>query len=124
MTGTGRSLNDAPNVPFLLQNISNLKFGDAVAAIITVDDGRYLVQLRDDKAGIFYPNHWGLFGGAVESGENPIDALRRELREELDLSPSSIRYFTRLDFDFTPVGYGHCYRIFLRFRSPESRWES
>lgn len=106
-------MSDVRTVPHLLQDISNLRFDNAVAAIITVDDGRYLVQLRDDKAGIFYPNHWGLFGGAVEPGEDPVDALSRELHEELDLKPASIRYFTRLDFDFTPVHYGHCYRIFF-----------
>lgn len=106
-------MNNAQTVPHLLQDISNLRFDNAVAAIIVIDDGRYLVQLRDDKAGIFYPNHYGLFGGAVEPGEDPVDALRRELHEELDLKPTSIRYFTRLDFDFTPVHYGHCYRIFF-----------
>src|SRR5262244_3716729 len=42
-----------------------LRGEDAVAAIITVEDGRYLMQLRDDKPRIFYPGHWGCFGGAV-----------------------------------------------------------
>lgn len=100
-------------VPNLLVGISGLRFDNAVAAILVVDDGRYLMQLRDDKPGIFYPGHWGLFGGAVEPGEDPVGALRRELNEELDFSPVEIRYFTRMDFDFDRFGAGHCYRMFF-----------
>ncbi len=38
--------------------------GDAVAALIVLDDGRYLMQLRDQKPGIFYPGHWGYSAAA------------------------------------------------------------
>lgn len=113
MTGIGRSLGKNDAVKNLLVGISGLRFDNAVAAIIVVDDGRYLMQLRDDKPGIFYPGHWGLFGGAVEPGEDPIGALRRELIEEIDLSPKNIQYFTRMDFDFDRFGVGHCYRMFF-----------
>jgi len=88
------------------------QFNDAVVAIIVLDDGRYLMQLRDDKPGIFYPNHWGLFGGAVDDGETPEEALRRELWEELELAPTSVTYFTRLDLDFSPLDGKTCYRRF------------
>ena len=33
-----------------------------------------------------FPNHYGLFGGAIEKGENSKTALRRELREEIGLN--------------------------------------
>ena len=62
-----------------------LRGEDAVAAIITVEDGRYLMQLRDDIPRIFYPGHWGCFGGAVGSGEDGLVALQRELAEELEM---------------------------------------
>lgn len=58
---------------------------DAAAAFITVGDDGYLMQLRDDKPGIFCPGQWGLFGGAQEPGEGPAEALARELGEELHL---------------------------------------
>lgn len=91
-------------------------FRDAAVAIIMLDDGRYLMQLRDDKPGIFYPNHWGLFGGAVDRGEQPDEALRRELMEELQLEAGALRYFTRMDFDFARLGAGKVYRIYFELR--------
>jgi 8-oxo-dGTP pyrophosphatase MutT (NUDIX family) len=74
---------------------------DAVAAIILVDD-RYLLQLRDPKPDIFYPDHWGLFGGGIEPGESETEALLRELDEELRLvvAVEAVRRFTCLTFDF------------------------
>lgn len=48
--------------------------------------GKLLLQLRDDNPKIFYPNHWGLFGGEVEPNESASEAIKRELLEELTLS--------------------------------------
>lgn len=86
--------------------------GDAVAALITLDDGRYLMQLRDSKQGIFYPGHWGLFGGAVDANEDHHDALCRELMEELQLQVDHARYFTAFEFDFSFSGQGKLLRVF------------
>jgi 8-oxo-dGTP pyrophosphatase MutT (NUDIX family) len=85
---------------------------DAVAAIIVLDDRQYLMQLRDRKRGIFYPDHWGLFGGAVDPGEDRVTALRRELMEELQLSVEKVEYFTGFDFDFSFAGHGKKFRTF------------
>lgn len=87
-------------------------FRDAAAAIIALDDGRYLMQLRDDKPGIFYPDHWGLFGGAMEEGESGEQALRRELREELDHEAGPVSFFTRMDFGFETLGAKPSVRLF------------
>jgi len=83
-----------------------------VAALIVLDDGRYLMQLRDSKRGIFYPNHWGLFGGAVDAGEDPLAALTRELSEELKFSVNQADYFTSFVFDFSFSGSGKVFRKF------------
>lgn len=53
--------------------------------ILYSDDGRVLLQQRDDRHDIPYPAYWTFFGGAVEAGETPDEAIRRELLEELEL---------------------------------------
>ncbi len=86
---------------------------DAVAALICLDDGRYVMQLRDNIPQIWYPNHWGCFGGGVNPGEKPEDALRRELLEELEFEVQEANYFMRFDFDLGADG-GRLYRIYYR----------
>lgn len=85
---------------------------DAAAAIIRLEDGRYLMQHRDAIPAIWYPDHWGCFGGAVQDGEDPLDALRREVYEELEFEFGEAAYFTRFDFDLTGLRMGRYYRIY------------
>jgi len=100
--------------PVFLTATGGLLGADAVAALLVTDDGRYVMQLRDPKPEIFYPDHWGCFGGAVDRGEEPQQALLRELREELEFEAVSVLEFTRFDFDFTRLGHGQprVYRIY------------
>lgn len=93
---------------------------DAVAAVLIHEDGRYVMQLRDNKPGIFYPGHWGCFGGAVEAGEAPVEALRRELREEIQFDMPRVARFTQFDFDFGPLGYSKVYRIYFEVKVPDT----
>ena len=56
-----------------------------VALAVLELNGSWLLQLRDDIAGIVAPGCWGLFGGHLDPGEGPEEALRRELWEEIRL---------------------------------------
>lgn len=53
---------------------------------------RLLFQLRDNKPEIFYPDRWGLFGGTVDEGETPAQAIKREVAEELSWTPPEPKY--------------------------------
>jgi 8-oxo-dGTP pyrophosphatase MutT (NUDIX family) len=85
-------------------NPAILRPAPAAAAIIVVDGDRYLLQLRDDRPNIWFPGHWGCFGGGIEPGESPIAALQRELVEELDFATDCLAYFCRFDFDYGFAG--------------------
>jgi 8-oxo-dGTP diphosphatase len=50
----------------------------------TPQDAKLLMQLRDNIPTILYPGYWALFGGHIEPGETPEDAVVREIREEID----------------------------------------
>jgi len=67
------------------------KIRQTVKAVIYSGD-TILLQLRDQKPDIFHPGVWGLFGGSVDDGEKPIDALKRELLEEIGLEIKSAKH--------------------------------
>jgi 8-oxo-dGTP diphosphatase len=110
--GQGRA-GDSDNRDPRLERTKKLVPGDAVAAIVQ-SEGGYLLQLRDNFPEIFFPAHWGCFGGAIDPGETKEEALRRELSEELgiELVPSSFRFFTRFVFDFGFANRGSTCRHF------------
>ena len=66
-----------------MQRFSSETKQPRIALAVLLVGGRYVMQLRDDKSGISTPGVWGLFGGAIEDGEEPQIALLREVREEL-----------------------------------------
>ena len=82
-------------------------------------DGRYVMQLRDDIPQIWFPGRWGCFGGGVEPGEDSIEALQRELFEELEFRPGKVEYFTELTFDLVPMGLQRYTRIYYVVRMTE-----
>lgn len=56
-----------------------------VGVIMVSPSGQVLLQQRDDKPGLAFAGCWTLFGGQVEPGETPDEAMRRELMEELEI---------------------------------------
>lgn len=54
-------------------------------AIIVNDDNKVLLLKRADVAKIWQPNKWSLVGGAIEKGETPEKACKREIKEETGL---------------------------------------
>ena len=70
-----------------------------VAVAILYQEDRYLLQLRDNIPNIVYPDHWGFFGGHLEAGESPEEALMRELSEEIGYQPPAVYPFRTYETD-------------------------
>ncbi len=70
-----------------------------VSALLVTPDGKLVAHLRDDKPEIPFPNTWSTLGGRVEPGESPVEAMRRELVEEIEFSPEMM-YWRTFDLNF------------------------
>ena len=92
-TGTGR----------IVEKHAPRKSGDyfrhTLVVIKTMDspepgegEGSYIVQQRSLKAR-YYAGKWDVTGGSVRAGETPLDAIIREIREEIHLqvAPEALR---------------------------------
>mgnify|MGYP001227266453 FL=1 len=60
--------------------------------------GKYLLQLRDNKKNIFFPNFWGLFGGSLNKNETHKKAVEREIKEETNLIVKAARKILSVNF--------------------------
>lgn len=53
---------------------------------------KFYLQRRDTHARE-YPDWLGPFGGGIEEGESPEEAMLREIREELSITPRNYKHF-------------------------------
>ena len=74
--------------------LAHTRFTVTAGAIIFSESGQILLLKHRFRAG----SGWGLPGGFIEAGEQPLDALRRELREELGLEVDGVEIFTARSF--------------------------
>ncbi|HSX33072.1 MAG TPA: NUDIX domain-containing protein [Candidatus Saccharimonadales bacterium] len=69
------------------------------SVILTAPDGRYILQLRDDKPGIVDPGKLSLFASRLQDGETPNSAALRTLLEEasIGLSEDKLKFYARFE---------------------------
>lgn len=85
-----------------------------VVGAAIIDAGRCLVTRRSSTMSA--PLKWEFPGGKVEAGESPRDALRREVREELDIDIEVQRHLGR--------GVGHVGQRTIFLDVYEATWLS
>ncbi|GIC76150.1 8-oxo-dGTP diphosphatase MutT [Moritella sp. F3] len=69
-----------------------------VAAGIIVRDQQVFISKRSSEQ--HQGNKWEFPGGKVESGESVLEALTRELKEEVNLDVLNADVFHQLEFDY------------------------
>ena len=79
----------------LSMRFTHTRFTVTAGAVIFNDQKQVLLLKHRFRAG----SGWGLPGGFLELGEQPIDALRRELREEIGLELEDVEIFASRSFE-------------------------
>ena len=87
--------------------MSAVKRVEVAAAVIENDRGEFLLAQR--PVGKVYAGYWEFPGGKVEPGESAVDALKRELHEELGIEVDAAYPWLTREFD-----YAHA-AVILRF---------
>ena len=81
---TDKSILNTPNI-------------QSAHAILLLYD-KYILQLRDNKPAIAAPGQWALFGGMKKPNETALQAIKREVYEELSIEPAEYHYLWFIDY--------------------------
>ncbi len=81
---------------------------DVAVGVLIDADGRFLLTSRPE--GKVYAGWWEFPGGKLEAGETVVEALARELHEELGIVVGGARPWnvTRMDYDHARVRLHFC----------------
>jgi len=68
-----------------------------VSVLIIVKNKKFLFCKRrpDDEV---YAGYWGLPGGTVEAGETPLEGMTREIKEELGIIITNVRFLKTYEY--------------------------
>ena len=73
---------------------------EVVAAVIFQVEGEVCCVQRPENAREYVSLKWEFPGGKIESGENREQALKREIREELDVEIGNLDYFMTVEHTY------------------------
>lgn len=74
--------------------VTQTRFTVTAGALIFNEEGKVLLLKHRFRAG----SGWGIPGGFLEAGEQPEEAIRRELREEIGLEVDRVEILTSRSF--------------------------
>src|SRR5688572_4402104 len=78
----------------MTMRVTHARFTVTAAAIVVDNQGRVLLLKHRFRPG----TGWGIPGGFIEAGEQPVEAVRRELREEVGLELAGVEVVTTRAF--------------------------
>ena len=83
------------------------------AKAFIVYNKKLLLILRDNNPNISFPNTWNLPGGGIEEGESGIEAIKRELQEEISVIPKNIIELGQQTFEDDSVVFRYLVKLSL-----------
>ena len=81
--------------------LGNMKSKRQAATLIPykIQGGKILIYFQKKaKDAPRWPDYFGFFGGGLEGKETPEEALRREIKEELDFAPEGYEFLGKYEF--------------------------
>lgn len=97
-------------IVYLQEKNRKMKSIEVVAAVIKRGAKVLAVQRGYGE----FKGMWEFPGGKIETGENAIQALRREIREELDMDINVDKFLTTIRWDYPAFQLTmHCYMCSL-----------
>lgn len=88
---------------------SNMRYPGVAVGVIVLHEGRVLLGKRKGELGT---GLYSLPGGKVDFGESPIDAAKRELKEETGLVVSCLKFIGKVSNDYFPEHGKHYINLF------------
>jgi len=85
------------NHAHFIEPTSHIPNTQSAHAVLVLGD-KYILQLRDNKPTIAAPGQWSIFGGMKEVWETPLEAISREIHEELLIEPPEYHYLWFSDY--------------------------
>lgn len=83
-----------------------MKTIEVVAAIIKKEDEIFITKRGYGE----FIDMWEFPGGKIEEGESREEALKREIKEELELGIKNLEFLTTIDYDYSNFHLTmHCY---------------
>ena len=73
-----------------MRGFSTEKYKHMVSLLLIAKDKKFLLLKRTDN-GHKFSGYWGLPGGSVEKDETPLDAVIREVKEEIGLDIPNVK---------------------------------
>lgn len=89
---------------------------DGTNIIFLNEKNEVLLQLRDDKPTIPYPNMWALPGGHRDPHETPRECIVREVKEKLGIELHEVSLFVAAERSY---GIEHTYWTHKNFRAED-----
>lgn len=93
-----------------------------VIVSVLVKKGNEYLFIRQNKPGGAYPDALHIPGGGLEPGADPVSAIKRELKEETNITATNVKAYD-FDYDITEYKGSPTQLVFLRFTADYSSGE-